>query len=89
MKTAARSTGLLRESGQNFCDSSPPEKKILQTVTNRAEAIEDPAICQLSLTEVERFLLSDPRIAVRISSHGFLGLEEQRGAKSPFRRRIA
>ncbi len=34
---------------------------------NYAEAIEDSAICQLSVAEVERFLLSDPRIAVRIS----------------------
>ena len=32
-----------------------------------AEAIEDSAVCQLSVDEVERFLLSDPRIAVRIS----------------------
>ena len=34
---------------------------------NYAEAIEDSAICQLSVEEVERFLLSDPRIAIRIS----------------------
>lgn len=34
---------------------------------NYAEAIEDAAICQLSVEEVERFLLSDPRIAIRIS----------------------
>lgn len=34
---------------------------------NYAEAIEDARICQLSVSEVERFLLSDPRIAVRIS----------------------
>jgi CRP/FNR family transcriptional regulator len=34
---------------------------------NYAEAIEDSAICLLSVAEVERFLLSDPRIAVRIS----------------------
>jgi len=34
---------------------------------NYAEAVEDSAICQLSVAEVERFLLSDPRIAVRIS----------------------
>lgn len=34
---------------------------------NYAEAIEDAAICQLSVDEVERFLLSDPRIAIRIS----------------------
>ncbi len=34
---------------------------------NYAEAIEDSAICQLTVDEVERFLLSDPRIAVRIS----------------------
>jgi len=34
---------------------------------NYAEAIEDSAICQLSVAEVERFLLSDPRIAIRIS----------------------
>ncbi|MHB1172924.1 MAG: Crp/Fnr family transcriptional regulator [Lacisediminihabitans sp.] len=34
---------------------------------NYAEAIEDSAICQLSVAEVERFFLSDPRIAIRIS----------------------
>ncbi|TFD76800.1 Crp/Fnr family transcriptional regulator [Cryobacterium psychrophilum] len=34
---------------------------------NYAEAIEDSAICQLSVEDVERFLLSDPRIAIRIS----------------------
>ena len=34
---------------------------------NYAEAIEDARICQLNVSEVERFLLSDPRIAVRIS----------------------
>ena len=34
---------------------------------NYAEAIEDSTICQLSVDEVERFLLSDPRIAIRIS----------------------
>ncbi|MEC5155925.1 CRP/FNR family cyclic AMP-dependent transcriptional regulator [Cryobacterium sp. CAN_C3] len=34
---------------------------------NYAEAIEDAAICQLSVAEVEQYLLSDPRIAVRIS----------------------
>ncbi|WP_136708955.1 Crp/Fnr family transcriptional regulator [Agromyces sp. H66] len=34
---------------------------------NYAEAIEDAAICQLSVQEVERHLLSDPRIAIRIS----------------------
>lgn len=34
---------------------------------NYAEAIEDAAICQLSVAEVERYFLSDPRIAVRIS----------------------
>ncbi|MDQ0278829.1 CRP-like cAMP-binding protein [Arthrobacter silviterrae] len=34
---------------------------------NYAEAIEDATICQLSVAEVERFLLSDPRIAIRIS----------------------
>ncbi|WP_426997006.1 Crp/Fnr family transcriptional regulator [Pseudarthrobacter sp. N5] len=34
---------------------------------NYAEAIEDSAICQLSAADVERFLLSDPRIAIRIS----------------------
>lgn len=34
---------------------------------NYAEAIEDAAICQLSVTEVEQYLLSDPRIATRIS----------------------
>ncbi|MBM7847345.1 Crp/Fnr family transcriptional regulator [Arthrobacter roseus] len=34
---------------------------------NYAEAIEDATICQLSVEEVERFLLADPRIAIRIS----------------------
>ncbi|MBO1270020.1 Crp/Fnr family transcriptional regulator, partial [Arthrobacter cavernae] len=34
---------------------------------NYAEAIEDSAICQLGVEEVERFLISDPRIAIRIS----------------------
>lgn len=34
---------------------------------NYAEAIEDSAICILSAEEVERFLISDPRIAIRIS----------------------
>lgn len=34
---------------------------------NYAEAIEDSSICQLSVDEVERFLLSDQRIAIRIS----------------------
>ena len=34
---------------------------------NYAEAIEDAAICQLSVADVERCFLSDPRIAVRIS----------------------
>ncbi len=36
---------------------------------NYAEAIEETQICQLSVQEVERHLLSDPRIAVRISRH--------------------
>lgn len=34
---------------------------------NYAEAIEDAAICQLGIEDVERYLLSDPRIAIRIS----------------------
>ena len=34
---------------------------------NYAEAIEETAICQLSVAEVERHLLSDPRIAIRVS----------------------
>ncbi len=34
---------------------------------NYAEAIEDSAICRLGVRDVEQFLLSDPRIAVRIS----------------------
>jgi CRP/FNR family cyclic AMP-dependent transcriptional regulator len=34
---------------------------------NYAEAIEDSAICRLGAHDVEQFLLSDPRIAVRIS----------------------
>lgn len=36
---------------------------------NYAEAIEDADICQLSVTDVERHLMSDPRIAIRISRH--------------------
>ncbi|WP_422933053.1 Crp/Fnr family transcriptional regulator [Sinomonas sp. P47F7] len=32
-----------------------------------AEAIEDSMVCQLGVADVEHFLLSDPRIAVRIS----------------------
>ena len=32
-----------------------------------AEAIDDALVCQLSLVEVERFLLADPRIAVRVA----------------------
>lgn len=34
---------------------------------NYAEAIEETQICQLSVLEVERYLLADPRIAIRIS----------------------
>lgn len=34
---------------------------------NYAEAIEDSAICQLGVDDVERYLISDPRIAIRIS----------------------
>ncbi|WP_205787344.1 Crp/Fnr family transcriptional regulator [Specibacter cremeus] len=34
---------------------------------NYAEAIEDSMICRLSTAEVERFLLADPRIAIRIA----------------------
>lgn len=34
---------------------------------NYAEAIEDSAICQLGVEDVERYLISDPRIAIRIS----------------------
>jgi CRP/FNR family cyclic AMP-dependent transcriptional regulator len=34
---------------------------------NYAEVIEDSAICRLDAHDVERFFLSDPRIAVRIS----------------------
>lgn len=32
-----------------------------------AEAIDDALICQLSVTDVERFLLADPRIAIRVA----------------------
>lgn len=32
-----------------------------------AEAIEDSMVCQLDVVDVEHFLLSDPRIAIRIS----------------------
>jgi CRP/FNR family transcriptional regulator, cyclic AMP receptor protein len=34
---------------------------------NYAEAIEDSSVCRLDVRDVERFLLSDPRIAVRIA----------------------
>lgn len=34
---------------------------------NYAEAIEDSAICRLGAEEVERYLISDPRIAIRIA----------------------
>ncbi|MGZ0712760.1 Crp/Fnr family transcriptional regulator (plasmid) [Coraliomargarita sp. W4R53] len=36
---------------------------------NYAEAIEETLLCELSVTDVERHLLSDPRIAIRISRH--------------------
>ncbi|WP_286166871.1 Crp/Fnr family transcriptional regulator [Arthrobacter sp. AQ5-05] len=34
---------------------------------NYAESIEDSVICRLGLKDVERYLISDPRIAIRIS----------------------
>lgn len=34
---------------------------------NYAEAIEDSSVCRLEVRDVEQFLLSDPRIAVRIA----------------------
>jgi len=36
---------------------------------NYAEAIEETLICQFSVQEVERHMLSDPRIAIRISRY--------------------
>ena len=36
---------------------------------NYAEAIEDTQICQLGVRDVERHLLSDPRIAIRVSRY--------------------
>lgn len=36
---------------------------------NYAEAIEDAEICQLTGTDVERHMMSDPRIAIRVSRH--------------------
>ena len=36
---------------------------------NYAEAIEETQICQLSVQEVERHILSDPRIAIRVSRY--------------------
>lgn len=36
---------------------------------NYAEAIEDTQICQLSVHDVERHMLSDPRIAIRVSRY--------------------
>jgi CRP/FNR family cyclic AMP-dependent transcriptional regulator len=36
---------------------------------NYAEAIEETQICQLSVHEVERHMLSDPRIAIRVSRY--------------------
>lgn len=38
-----------------------------QMYDNHAEAIEHSTICQLTSEEVERYLIADPRIAVRIS----------------------
>jgi CRP/FNR family cyclic AMP-dependent transcriptional regulator len=38
-----------------------------QMYDNYAEAIENSTVCQLTAEEVERYLLADPRIAVRIS----------------------
>jgi CRP/FNR family cyclic AMP-dependent transcriptional regulator len=40
-----------------------------QMYDNYAEAIEDSAICELTAGEVERYLLSDPRVAVKIAKH--------------------
>lgn len=34
---------------------------------NYAEAIEDSTVCRLSTADVERFLLTDPRIAIRVA----------------------
>ncbi len=36
---------------------------------NYAEAIEETQICELSVRDVERHMLSDPRIAIRVSRH--------------------
>ena len=36
---------------------------------NYAEAIEETQICQLSVQDVERHMLSDPRIAIRVSRY--------------------
>lgn len=36
---------------------------------NYAEAIEDVVICRLEAREVERYLLADPRIAIRVARH--------------------
>lgn len=38
-----------------------------QMYDNYAEAIEDSAICRLDSIDVEHFLLSDPRVAIRVS----------------------
>ena len=40
-----------------------------QMYDNYAEAIEESVVCQLSAQDVEQYLLSDPRIAVKVAKH--------------------
>lgn len=47
-----------------------------QMYDNYAEAIEESVICQLGVQDVEEYLLSDPRIAVKIAK--YLGEQVQR-----------
>ena len=57
-------TMAILEPGAVFGDTSLVGQRMYD---NDAEAIEDAAICQLTVAEVGQYFLSDPRIAVRIS----------------------
>lgn len=51
-----------------------------QMYDNYAEAVEDSAVCQLDSQDVEQYLLSDPRIAVKVAKYlgeQVLSLEER------------
>lgn len=64
-------TGAVEESGGLNDGGSAlgrlPHLKMPGRTRHYAEAIEDSAICQLGVEDVERRLISDPRIAIRIS----------------------